>query len=120
MEMKIPIMSICLALWAGSVAVAPAQAQDKPAEAPVPPAAKDAVAPDIRPEALWDGRKLTPFRAMDFPKMVKAADADFMEDTEYVLGLTINGESRAYPTRFASFHHIINDKVGDTFVTVTY
>jgi hypothetical protein len=123
--MNIPIGLVSLTLWAGMVAIAPAQAQDKPAAPPEQPAApaqpaKDAVAPDIHPEALWDGRKLTPFHAMDFPKMVKAADADFMDDTEYVLGLTLNGESRAYPTRFASFHHIINDKIGDAFVTVTY
>jgi hypothetical protein len=107
-----------------------AWAQDKPG-APAPqsadkPAGKDILAPDINPAALWDGRKLVPFQALDFPKMVKAADADFMEDGEYVLGLTINGESRAYPTRFISFHHIINDKVGtpegggEAFVTVTY
>lgn len=123
--MNIPAGRICLTAWIGFAAMTPALAQDKPTTSPTPPAApaqtaKDAVAPDINPAALWDGRKLTPFHAMDFPKMVKAADADFMDDTEYVLGLTINGESRAYPTRFASFHHIINDKVGDAFVTVTY
>jgi hypothetical protein len=107
-----------------------AGAQDKP-EAPSSQTAdrqagKETLAPDINPAALWDGRKLAPFRALDFPKMVKAADADFMEEGEYVLGLTINGESRAYPTRFIAFHHVINDKVGtpeaggEAFVTVTY
>jgi len=123
--MRIPVGRMCLTLWIGIAAVTPALAQEKPDTPPVPPAApaqpaKDAVASDINPAALWDGRKLTPFHAMDFPKMVRAAAADFMDDTEYVLGLTVNGESRAYPTRFLSFHHIINDKVGDTFITVTY
>ena len=69
---------------------------------------------------------MTPFRALNFPKMVKAAEADFLNDDECVLGITVNGESRAYPTRFAWFHHIINDKLGrpeaggEAFVTVTY
>ena len=84
------------------------------------------VAQDIRLKALWDGRNLAPFKAIDFPPMVKASEADFMDDTEYVLGITVNGESRAYPTRFAWWHHIINDKIGkkesggEAFVTVTY
>ena len=58
--------------------------------------------------------------------MVVAKDADFLNDDEYVLGITVNGENRAYPTRFAAFHHIINDTIGskedgtEAFVTVTY
>ena len=44
--------------------------------------------------------------------MVKASDADFMTDDDYILGVTVNGESRAYPTRFVWFHHIVNDKAG--------
>lgn len=87
---------------------------------------KEAVAPDIKAAALWDGRNEVEFHACNFPKMVRAADAEFLIDDEYVLGITGNGESRAYPTRFASWHHIINDKIGKkekdgpTFVTITY
>ncbi len=67
-----------------------------------------------------------PFKAMDFPQMVPAAAADFLEDGDYVLGVTIGGESRAYPTRFIWFHHVVNDKVvdrktgRDVFFAVTY
>ncbi|HEX8235730.1 MAG TPA: DUF3179 domain-containing protein [Abditibacteriaceae bacterium] len=69
---------------------------------------------NVDPDALWDGRQMMPFRAIDNPKMVTAAQAsDFLGDEEYVLGLSINGESRAYPTRFASFHHAINDNIGN-------
>jgi hypothetical protein len=81
------------------------------------------IAPDIKPAALWDGRKEVEFHAANYPQMVRAADARFMIDDEYVLGITERGESRAYPTRFISWHHIINDKIGKTapaFVTVTY
>lgn len=58
--------------------------------------------------------------------MVQAADARFLIEDEYVLGITENGASRAYPTRFISWHHIINDKIGKketgepAFVTITY
>ena len=84
------------------------------------------LAADIKPAALWDGRKSVDFHAIDFPKMVPAAHAGFLAEDEYVLGLTVNGESRAYPTRFAAWHHIINDKIGkkdrggEAFITVTY
>jgi hypothetical protein len=81
------------------------------------------IAPDIKPAALWDGRKEVDFHAANFPKMVRASDANFLIDDEYVLGITANGESRAYPTRFISWHHIVNDKIGKgdpAFVTVTY
>ncbi len=87
---------------------------------------KPLISPEIEPAALWDGRKVVDFHAITLPKMVKAADAHFLINDEYVLGITSNGESRAYPTRFASWHHVINDKIGkkelggQTFVTVTY
>ena len=85
---------------------------------------KGPFAPDVVPEALWDGRKIVAFHAMDTPKMVKAADADFIEPSEYVLGVTVEGQSRAYPSRFIGWHHIINDKVttekGDRWYAVTY
>ncbi len=92
----------------------PALAQDKAASAPPSPAEKTPapIAPDIVPRALWDGRKIVPFRALDFPKMVRASEADFLDDGDYVLGTTLRGESRAYPTRFIWWHHVINDKIG--------
>src|SRR5690348_2520174 len=40
--------------------------------------ARPAIAADIQPAALWDGRNEVEFHAADFPKMVKAADAKFL------------------------------------------
>jgi hypothetical protein len=45
--------------------------------------------------------------------MVSALEANFLEPGDYVLGVVINGESRAYPTRFVWWHHVINDKAID-------
>src|SRR5580700_3121986 len=73
------------------------------------PRLKEPIASDIEADKVWDGRRMAPFKAIDNPKMVKAADADFMVDDDYVLGVTVNGESRAYPTRFVWFHHAVND-----------
>lgn len=88
-------------------------------------AEKEKYASDIKPGALWDGRQLVPFRAMDNPKMVKASEVDFLDDEDYILGFTINGHARAYPMRYVWWHHVVNDKIKkedgtEAFVTVTY
>lgn len=114
-------------LAAALLIAGPCAGAERPAaaEAPAPAApggepGKEKTVPDFDPKALWDGRKIVPFRALDDPKMVKAAEADFLEDGEYVLGLTLNGESRAYPTRFVWWHHVINDRIGGSSFAVTY
>lgn len=93
------------------------RAQEKPAEPPQKAASqadksKSNPAPDVKTEALWDGRRMVPFKALDAPKMVPMLEADYLDDKDYVLGVTVNGESRAYPTRFIWWHHIINDVIG--------
>ena len=42
------------------------------------------------------------------------------EDVEQVLGLSINGDHRAYPLPFLSRHEIVNDVVGGQPVAVTW
>ena len=66
---------------------------------------------DFDPAALWDGRKMAPFKTLDKPAMVSSLLATFLDDSEYVLGISVNGESRAYPTRFVWWHHGINDTI---------
>ena len=114
------------AVMAIAAPVAGAQAQDPPKPAfPGLGSPKGPVSPDIRPEALWDGRKMVPFHALDMPRMVRASEADFLDPAEYVLGATVQGQSRAYPTRFVWWHHVVNDKItgvgkGDTLFAITY
>lgn len=43
-----------------------------------------------------------------------------MKDDEQVIGLSINGESRAYPLNVLSRHEVVNDVVGGTPVAVTF
>lgn len=52
--------------------------------------------------------------------MVSAADAASMENGAQVIGLSINGESRAYPIPFLSGHEIVNDTVGGRHIAVTW
>ena len=54
------------------------------------------------------------------PKFIAGRKASFMRADEQVLGVTINGIARAYPTRILSWHELVNDKFGDTAVLVSW
>jgi hypothetical protein len=58
--------------------------------------------------------------SIDDPKFVKPRDADYMKDDDRVLGITIDGVSRAYPIKILNWHEIVNDSIGDVFFTITY
>ncbi|RNJ79141.1 MAG: DUF3179 domain-containing protein [Nitrosopumilus sp. H8] len=49
-----------------------------------------------------------------------SADAQFVSDSDTVIGLDINGEARAYPLFILVWHEIVNDEVGGVPVSVTY
>jgi len=121
-------LTVALSLLLGSSLAA----QETPkapdaAKAPLPGMGitKGPFIPGIQPEKLWDGRKVVAFHALDLPKMVKASEAaDTIDPADYVLGVTVQGQSRAYPARYIGWHHIINDKVttpkGDSWFAITY
>ena len=59
--------------------------------------------------------------SIDNPKFISVQEASkFLEDSELVLGLNINGDIRAYPLQILVWHEIVNDKVGSMPVAVTY
>lgn len=58
--------------------------------------------------------------AIDEPKYIDAAAVDYLADGDKVLGLTINGVSRAYPIRILNWHEVVNDRIGDQAFSVTY
>jgi hypothetical protein len=50
----------------------------------------------------------------------RAAEADFLTDTDMVLAIEVNGESVAYPVRLMAYHHLVQDTAGGTPVVATY
>ena len=59
--------------------------------------------------------------SIDNPKFVSVADASkFLRDSDLVLGVSLNGETRAYPLLILVWHEIVNDKVGGVPVAITY
>jgi Protein of unknown function (DUF3179) len=58
--------------------------------------------------------------AIDAPRYTRAGQVDFLEDREPVILVTVEGESRAYPLQILTWHEIVNTRLGDTPVAVTF
>jgi hypothetical protein len=43
-----------------------------------------------------------------------------VRDTDMVIGVMIDGQSRAYPVRYLAYHHMLNDQLGYTALLPTY
>lgn len=54
------------------------------------------------------------------PKFIKVGDADFMEDDDRVLGITIGRASKSYPIKILNWHEVVNDSIDDVFFSITY
>jgi len=75
----------------------------------------------IRPEEIvWGGVKKDGIPALDNPRFVAAADADWLTDGEQIFGVAIDGDVRAYPERILAWHEMANDRVGGRAVSLSY
>ena len=54
------------------------------------------------------------------PAMVEAEEAAYLESTDRVFGVSINGDARAYPLRIMNWHEMANDVVGGVPVALAY
>ena len=70
--------------------------------------------------AQWGGVRLDGIPPLDQPNVIPAQEALFMEADEQVFGVTINGESRAYPLRIMNWHEMTNDVLGGKPITLVY
>ena len=58
--------------------------------------------------------------SIDNPTFEFVPGHDDLAPNEPVVGLTVNGDARAYPLRILTWHEIVNDVVGGVPVAVTY
>jgi len=82
------------------------------------PTADDNV--DFIREKVTEGKNIWPFVALDNPEFITADEATFLDAQDLVLGVSLNGESKAYPTSMMWFHHVANDTIGGEPIAVTY
>lgn len=64
------------------------------------------------------GRDAIP--AIDNPSFTTASEVTFLDDDELVIGIKVNGELKAYPHRIISYHEVVNDRIGEEPVAVTF
>jgi len=79
--------------------------------------------------AAGQGTQKDSIEALVDPPLITAEEADrlteeqrgkFLVSSDRVIGVTINGESVAYPIRSLHVHEIVNDTIGGVPVAVTY
>ncbi|MFY9823955.1 MAG: DUF3179 domain-containing (seleno)protein, partial [Thermoanaerobaculia bacterium] len=71
-------------------------------------------------EVVWGGVAVEGIPALDRPVHVPAAQAGYLTGAERVFGVSLGGETRAYPLRILDWHEMVNDVVGGEPVTLSY
>lgn len=72
-----------------------------------------------RNQIVSGGPKIDDIPAITDPVMVGPDEVGFMSDSDLVIGMTVNGETRAYPHNVLWWHEVINDDIGGQKVTVS-
>lgn len=82
---------------------------------------RDELPSEIRVEEIqWGGVLVDGIPALDNPQMIDSAQADYLLPEEAVFGISIDGDSRAYPLRILDWHEMANDVVGGVPVSLAY
>ncbi len=71
-------------------------------------------------EVVPGGVRIDGIPALDDPPMVSPSEARYLEDDEQVFGVVVGDRARAYPLRFLDWHEMLNDRVGDQAITLSY
>ena len=54
------------------------------------------------------------------PQFIPAHDATFLADDDELIGVVESGVAKAYPLRILTWHEVVNDRLGDKPIAVTY
>ena len=71
-------------------------------------------------EVTWGGVRKDGIPSLDNPKLIKAADADYLRKDDLIFGVSINGDIRAYPLRIMGWHEMFNEVIGGVPVALAY
>ncbi len=61
-------------------------------------------------EIDWGGVTVNGIPPLRDPKVVAAADATYLKDSNVAFGLAVNDEARAYPKRILAWHEMATDR----------
>ena len=58
--------------------------------------------------------------ALSDPHVLPVDRIEFLKDQDLVIGVVIEGTARAYPLRVLDWHELVNDRIGETDILVSY
>ncbi len=71
-------------------------------------------------EIVWGGVRRDGIPDLIFPPHIAPAEATYLNDSDRVFGVSINGEHRAYPLRVMNPHEMANDSLGGEPFALAY
>ena len=71
-------------------------------------------------EIVWGGVLPDGIPDVSYPKMLTPDEADFLDEDDRVFGVSINGDTRAYPLRIINAHEMVNDTVGGEPISLAW
>lgn len=71
-------------------------------------------------EIRWGGVRRDGIPPLKNPKMLEAAEATYLADTDVVFGIDLNGDARCYPKRILAWHEMFKDTIGGESVCGVY
>ena len=71
-------------------------------------------------EVMWGGVQQDGIPPLRNPAMLEAAEATYLDDSNIVFGIEINGEARAYPKRILAWHEMFVDTIQGESVAGVY
>ena len=54
------------------------------------------------------------------PIFIDAGEAQFLDDKDHVIGVTVGNEARAYPINILNWHEVVNDTISGLPIAVTF
>lgn len=58
--------------------------------------------------------------ALSKPEFITISDVKYLKPDDRVISVVTGKETRAYPLKILNYHEIVNDRIGDTPIAVTY
>ncbi len=71
-------------------------------------------------EIAWGGVYKDGIPSLDNPTLISASDASYLRVDDLVFGVSINGDTRAYPLRIMGWHEMFNEVIGGVPVALAY
>ena len=71
-------------------------------------------------EIRWGGVGRDGIPPLDHPKIITAAEADYLDDDNVVFGIALDRDVRAYPKRILAWHEMFKDSIAGEHYTGVY